>query len=224
MEGHVTDGWDDITAAQAQAIAALMTKPSVRAAAKSAGVGERTLYVWMKQRAFRQHLRDARKAVVDDSVLQLQKLAGSAVKVFERSLKCGIPGIELRAAQLVLGTAIEVQGLLDMADDLAELNLKIDAVSERKWGPGGGGDGHGAGRGPGGPPRGEPKGDGPRARAGDLGIEDKAHGGLDGGGAVRGGGPIVGVPPGNPPHPEGATVSPPGGEGDSDLATLFGDA
>ena len=132
MHEVVADGWDDVTAAQAQAIAALMTKPSVRAAAKSVGVGERTLYAWMKQPAFRRHFRDARKAVVDDSVLRLQKLTGAAVDAFKRSLTCGIPAIELKAAQLILGTAIEVQGLQDMADDLADLNLKMDAVMDKR--------------------------------------------------------------------------------------------
>ena len=206
MREGVADGWDDVTAAQAQAIAALMTKPSVRAAAKSVGVGERTLYAWMKQPAFRRHFRDARKAVVDDSVLRLQKLTGAAVDAFKRSLACGIPAIELRAAQLVLGTAIEVQGLQDMADDLADLNLKMDAAMDKRASAGAavGGDAATAGG------RG-----GPHAIDRAYGIE----------GVVGAGGPGQGVgtslpPPGVEPPPLGG-----GGVdlGSADLGALFDD-
>ena len=206
MHEVVADGWDDVTAAQAQAIAALMTKPSVRAAAKSVGVGERTLYAWMKQPAFRRHFRDARKAVVDDSVLRLQKLTGAAVDAFKRSLTCGIPAIELKAAQLILGTAIEVQGLQDMADDLADLNLKMDAVMDKRSiaaGAVGGEAPTGGGRG------------GSRAIGGAYGIEGVVGDGEPGQGA----GTSLPPPGGAPPPPGGV----PGGLGDADLGALFDD-
>lgn len=132
----------DITARQAQALVALMTKPTVRAAAAAAGVSVRTLHYWMRQGAFRRRYRAARDAVVDDAVLILQKSTVAAATALRRCLASDHDGTRVRAAQVILRLAIEVNGLMDMADDLADLNLKIAALDARASHPkpGGGGE------------------------------------------------------------------------------------
>ena len=168
----------DITARQSQALVALMTKPTVRAAAAAAGVSVRTLHYWMRQEAFRRRYRAARNAVVDDAVLILQKSTVAAATALRRCLASDHEGTRVRAAQIILGLAIEVNGLLDMADDLADLNRKIDALGHSKNSPNAGGGGERgthalAGSVPGQPPAGGGA-PGPRADGGvgtDSGLD-----------------------------------------------------
>ena len=133
-EGPDEEG-DEVTPRQARALAALITSATAKAAAKAAGVDVKTLRKWMTQPAFRRRHRAARNAVVDDAVLVMQKCAVEAATVLRACLKAASPGVRCRAAQLILGTAIEVQGLLDMAEDLDALNLKIDAIAAAKGDP-----------------------------------------------------------------------------------------
>ena len=65
---------------------------------------------------------------MDDAVLILQKSTVAAATALRRCLASDHEGTRVRAAQVILSLAIEVNGLMDMADDLADLNLKIDAV------------------------------------------------------------------------------------------------
>ena len=198
-EGSDEEG-DEVTPSQARALAALITSATAKAAAKAAGVDVKTLRKWMSQPAFRRRHRAARNAVVDDAVLVVQKCAVEAATVLRACLKAASPGVRCRAAQLILGTAIEVQGLLDMAEDLDALNLKIDAIAAAKGDPD-------AGRG------------GPRGQeGGGRGREDLPaghRGGPPQGGAAAGTPPatderVQAVPRADGPAPEPVTCPPPG--------------
>ena len=197
MAGEGPD--DEVTPRQAKALAALITTATAKAAAKAAGVDVKTLRKWMTQPAFRRRHRAARNAVVDDAVLVVQKCAVEAATVLRACLKAASPGVRCRAAQLILGTAIEVQGLLDMAEDLDALNLKMDAIAAAKGKP---------------DAPGSPTTFADRVRAGQGGDRPASE-------------PQSGlVPGGPPPAPIAAPDLPGGASGDfsgTELGTLFDD-
>ena len=56
---------------QERVIVALLSEPSIEAAAKTADVSDVTIWRWMKQPEFRAKLRDARRAVVEGAIGRL---------------------------------------------------------------------------------------------------------------------------------------------------------
>ena len=63
-----------------QAIAALLTEPTLAAAAKAVGVGVATLGRWMQDEKFQEDYRKARMEAVGHATAKLQQAAESAVK------------------------------------------------------------------------------------------------------------------------------------------------
>jgi hypothetical protein len=61
------------------AIAALLSEPTIEAAAHGAGVGTRSLYRWLQTPAFREAYRQARREVVSHGLAQLQHACAQAV-------------------------------------------------------------------------------------------------------------------------------------------------
>jgi hypothetical protein len=61
------------------AIASLLTEPTLEAAAAKAGIGCRTLKLWLAQPAFADAYRRARRQVLDAAVGRMQAAAGEAV-------------------------------------------------------------------------------------------------------------------------------------------------
>jgi hypothetical protein len=72
-------GGEKLTRTQEKAIAALLTKPTVKAAAEAAGVGERTLRGWLKDPGFVSAYRQARREVVESAIGRIQAATGTAV-------------------------------------------------------------------------------------------------------------------------------------------------
>src|SRR5207302_1423661 len=64
---------EKLTGRQAAALAALLSEPTVQAAAARAGVGERTLLRWLKDPGFRREYRAARSAAVEHAAGALQR-------------------------------------------------------------------------------------------------------------------------------------------------------
>jgi hypothetical protein len=108
------------------AIAALLTEPTVEAAALKAGVGYRTLKSWLKDREFLASYRRARSAVVEGALGRLQQVTGEAVDTLRRNLTCGRPGDEIKAAVAVLDHAIK-------AVELADLEARLTALEDGRY-------------------------------------------------------------------------------------------
>ena len=69
-----------ITDRQLKAIAALLTFPTLREAARAAGIGQSTLYRWLAEDArFKLHYAQARRALLHRSVTRLQESADKAL-------------------------------------------------------------------------------------------------------------------------------------------------
>ncbi len=61
------------------AMLALLEKPTIAAAAKAVGVGEATIYNWMREESFQKDYRALKQEIVGHSVTRLQKASSLAV-------------------------------------------------------------------------------------------------------------------------------------------------
>lgn len=117
---------------QDRAIIALLTEPTVEAAARAADVAPATIWRWSRQPEFRAKLRDARRAVVEGAIGQLQQAATEAVDALRRNLTCGTPSVEVRAATAILDQAIKALELFDVVERVEQLEARLAAGAERQ--------------------------------------------------------------------------------------------
>ena len=124
-------GLEKLNHQQQQSIFALLSEPSIAAAAKKAGVGERTLHRWMRQELFGQAYRDARREAFAQAIGLTQRSAAAAVATLLRIMHDpkARDSSRVSAATNVLKFARESIEL----DDLAERIVKLEhAVSEEQ--------------------------------------------------------------------------------------------
>lgn len=104
-------------------ILALLSEPTHSAAAVKAGISEATLRRWLRTPFFQAAYRAARREVVEAAIGRLQQAAGQAVSTLERSLHCGRPSNEIRAAVAILDNAVKAVELMDLVQRVEELEL-----------------------------------------------------------------------------------------------------
>jgi hypothetical protein len=116
---------------QEQAIAALLTEPTIAAAAAQVGVASCTLLRWMERRPFRAAYLAARRQVVDQALAILQSANVSAVETLLRNLTAATatPADQIRAAKVVLDHSLRG---VELADFGARLEAVEAAIRERK--------------------------------------------------------------------------------------------
>jgi len=112
---------DELTQMQHDAISALLLTRTLKAAAKSAGCGERTLRGWLDEPQFVAAYQAARRAAVGQSIARLQQISGAAVDRLKALLECGKPAIELGAARTVLELAIKSVEIEDLQSRILAL-------------------------------------------------------------------------------------------------------
>src|SRR5690606_12384514 len=71
---------DKLTPSQEKAIIALLAEPSLARAAAACGIGERTLYRWLREPAFRSAYRQARREAFSHAIALTQRYAPLAVQ------------------------------------------------------------------------------------------------------------------------------------------------
>jgi len=107
-----------------QVLAALLTQPTIEAAANTVGIGERTVRRWLAEKEFAEQFAAARKQALDDAVLCLQRATTDAVATLCRHLNSGDPGIEVRAANAILTHSLRWE-------ELHALKERVVALEER---------------------------------------------------------------------------------------------
>jgi len=117
MRGH----GEKLTRKQEQAIATLLTEPTLGVAAAKCGVAESTLWRWLRRPDFQSAYQLARRSVVDAAVANLQQAATEAVACLRRNLTCGNPGVEVRAAGVVVDHVLGTLDRLDLEERLQRL-------------------------------------------------------------------------------------------------------
>jgi hypothetical protein len=84
------------------AIAALLSEPTIAAAATVAKVDCATLRKWLRNEKFLAKYRQARRQVVEHAVGRLQEITSKAVATLEHALVCGHKPTCVRAALGIL--------------------------------------------------------------------------------------------------------------------------
>ena len=117
MKGH----GERLTRKQDEAIAALLSEATVAAAAQRVGIGEVTLWLWLKLPDFTAAYRAARRQVVEKSVAQLQQSSWAASTTLLKLLGSNSDSVRLRAAQTILEQASKGVELIDFEERLSTL-------------------------------------------------------------------------------------------------------
>jgi len=115
-----------ITAKQVKAINAMLTERTTRAAAKKAGVNEKTLYEWLKNdAAFRGALRDAERGLLDNVTRRLSSGQTLALDVLEKLIQSARhESTRLRACVAWLDLSLKYRDILNIDERLTALENK----------------------------------------------------------------------------------------------------
>ncbi len=116
-----------LTPKQEKALAALLSEPTILAAAQKVGVGERTLHTWLGEDAFAAAYRNARRAAVSQAVTRLQQVSSGAVAVLVQVMadKDTPAGTRVSAAKTVLEFSFRAVELEDLAERIAALEAQV---------------------------------------------------------------------------------------------------
>jgi hypothetical protein len=129
MSGH----GQKIGRKQEQAIAALLTCPTIEKAAKSVGLGDATLRRWMKDPGFRTDYREARRQAMEQATAQLQKLGSAAANALRENVEdTEAPhSARVAAARVVFDVAQRGVEIEDLAERIAALEAKSTGQEEK---------------------------------------------------------------------------------------------
>ena len=119
MAGH----GEKLARKQEEAIVALLSQRNIEEAARSGGVGARTLIRWMKLPEFQTAYREARRAAFGQSVGRLQQASGAAVSTLLKIMvdPSAPASTRVRAADSVLDHTAKALELDDIEARVSEL-------------------------------------------------------------------------------------------------------
>jgi len=111
-----------LTTKQTALIAALISGERVEQAAKTASISPRTAYRWQKEPSFQDALKEAQGQAFEKKLAVLKDGIGAALAALARNMGERSPaGVQVRAAQVWLETAIELYKMEAIEERLAEL-------------------------------------------------------------------------------------------------------
>jgi hypothetical protein len=123
MSGH----GEKLSRKQEQGIRALLLQPTLIDAATAIGVDERTLRRWLRENAiFQLAYREARRAVVQHAITQVQHATGEAVETLRNVMQDRESPASARvsAAKTILETAIKAVEVEDLEVRIAALEAQ----------------------------------------------------------------------------------------------------
>src|SRR5215510_1842260 len=108
---------------QDQVITALVTCVSITEAAAQCGLADVTLRRWLKQEPFHAAYREARRAVVQHAITQVQRATGEAVATLRAVMHApeATASAKVSAAKTILDTAVKAVELEDLEARIAAL-------------------------------------------------------------------------------------------------------
>jgi hypothetical protein len=111
------------------AIAALLSRPSIEDAARIAEVGEKTLRRWMQEPQFRARYLQARREAVGQATARLQQATGAAAAtILKLMTDPNVPAsVRLRAAEAAFGLAAKGIEFEDIDARVSELERGLQA-------------------------------------------------------------------------------------------------
>ncbi|HEY3228203.1 MAG TPA: hypothetical protein VGJ87_03225 [Roseiflexaceae bacterium] len=111
-----------LSAKQYNAIAALMTQPSVRQACEFCNIPERTMYRWLKDKPFADEYRAARREAVSQAISQVQQYSSAMVRELCRL------AFTARSEAIRLGAVSKGLDLAIKAAELDDLMARLEAL------------------------------------------------------------------------------------------------
>jgi hypothetical protein len=120
---------------QEQAIAALLSAQTIKAAAAECGVAEVTLWRWLKSDEFAAAYRTARRQVVEKAITEIQGAASKAVATLIRNLDSTDGSVEVRAANSILDRAVRGVEIIELTERIEKLETRIEQTEGRtkRW-------------------------------------------------------------------------------------------
>jgi hypothetical protein len=117
----------ELEPAQERAIIALLSEPTLRAAASSAGVSESTLWRWLRDPNFRIAYRRARQEVLERATTRLAALVDAAVEalgeiVADRAVS---PNVRVSAASRIIEFALKATEIEEVQARLERLEATL---------------------------------------------------------------------------------------------------
>ena len=119
---------------QEDAIVALLTQRNIEDAARTAGIGARTLLRWLKLPEFQNAYRQARREAFGQAVARLQQgTAAAATTLLKIMIDPGAPAsVRVRAADSIFNHAAKAIEIEDIEARLSELERAAEASREMK--------------------------------------------------------------------------------------------
>jgi len=116
-----------LTGRQESAVAALLTEPTIEAAALKAQIGARTLYRWLHAPLFAAAYREARRQAVGQATARLQQASADAVTTLQSVMTDPTAPAPARvnAAKAVLEIAVKAIEVEDLEARVEELEQAL---------------------------------------------------------------------------------------------------
>ena len=111
-------------------LAALLTEPTVQAAAKAVGISEATAWRWMQRPDFKARYQQARRELVEAAIGKLQKAATQAVDTLAEIAAAGEKeSARVQAAKGLLELCLKACEVEDLARRIEELERRLEAMA-----------------------------------------------------------------------------------------------
>jgi transposase-like protein len=118
------------------AVAALISEPTISAAARKVGINRTTLLKWLKLPEFRESFNEAKRIVFGEAITQLQKGAWIASKSLVEIVedKDVNASIKCTAASIILSNARSGIELDDLQERIARIEASLETVKAANQG------------------------------------------------------------------------------------------
>ena len=123
----------DLDPGKERAIAALLTEPTLQAAADRAGISYTTLWRYMQQDDFQRAYRSARRDALAQATARLQAVATEAVEALRDVLNNArySPYARVQAAKAILDLAYRASEIEDVQDRIVALEAQLGGTDGR---------------------------------------------------------------------------------------------
>lgn len=110
------------------AVAALISAPTIAAAAAAVGIHEITLWRWLRQPEFKAAYEEAKRQALEAAIKRLQAVSGQAVETLHEVMTdpTASPHARVAAARTVLEMALKAYELQDLASRVEALETEFE--------------------------------------------------------------------------------------------------
>ena len=121
-----------MTTKQEQALAALMTCPTRKAAAEASGITDRTLRGYFADKEFRQRYREQCNGIMEEAALRSKKILEKSISKLEEIMDDNTinAGIQRQAAKDAAEIALRLEECVNIKRELEELRGIVFPESE----------------------------------------------------------------------------------------------